>query len=63
MSKYIMAGVRFGVSANAAVVVFSVLYGVERFLLDRLVKKAEEKANEERKDTTEKEQDTSDDLK
>lgn len=59
MSKYIMAGVRFGVSANAAVVAFSVLYGVEKFLLDSLVKKAEEKTKEVKEDAP----DTSDDLK
>lgn len=60
MSKYIMAGVRFGVSANAAVVVFSVLYGVEKFLMERFVKYAEDKAKEAVEPT---EPDTSDDLK
>lgn len=65
MSRYLVAGARFGLAANAAVMVFSTLYAVETVVLKRFVKWTEAKAKEqeERKAFGVDDPDTSDDLK
>ena len=67
MTRYLVAGARFGLAANAAVMVFSTLYAVETVVLKKFAKWAEAKMKEqeERKaeDISDVNPDTSDDLK
>lgn len=64
--RYILAGAKFGLTANAAFFTFAMLYAVQEAVLKRIAKRLEEMTEDMKKsdkDISDVNPDTSDDLK
>lgn len=60
--RYILAGAKLGLTANAAFFTFAMLYAIEEATLKRVLNHLEETVKKA-KDISEEDPDTSDDLK